>query len=77
MTSQLWRYCAFDLTSLSQPYVYNKISEVMISYDNAQSVAAKGNFIKETGLRGFAIWEAGGDYEDILLDSIRQATEFD
>ena len=49
----------------------------MISYDNAQSVAAKSNFIKETGLRGFAIWEAGGDYEDILLDSIRQATEFD
>jgi len=56
-----------------QPYVYNKTSQVMISYDNAPSFAAKGQFIKQTGLRGFAMWEAGGDYMDILLDSINEA----
>lgn len=52
------------------PFVYNTTTNVMISFDNAQSFAAKGKFIKETGIRGFAMWEAGGDFNDILLDSI-------
>jgi len=43
----------------------------MVSYDNEQSFAAKGNFVHEHGLKGFAIWEMAGDYEDRLLDSIR------
>ncbi|KAH0828078.1 glycoside hydrolase superfamily [Lanmaoa asiatica] len=59
------------------PYVYNATSEVMVSFDNAQSFAVKGNYIKETGLGGFAMWEAGGDYYDILLDSIRFTAGFD
>ena len=46
----------------------------MISFDNAESFAAKGSYIKQTGLRGFSMWEAGGDYDNILLDSIRSAT---
>ncbi|KAF9232670.1 glycoside hydrolase superfamily [Melanogaster broomeanus] len=33
----------------------------------------KGNYIKETGLAGFAMWQAGGDYNDILLDAIKSA----
>ena len=44
----------------------------MISFDDARSFAAKGAYIAKTGLRGFALWEAGGDYKDILLDSIRK-----
>ncbi|KAH9974631.1 hypothetical protein BGW80DRAFT_1301729 [Lactifluus volemus] len=43
----------------------------MVSYDNAPSFVAKGDYIKNTGLAGFAMWEAGGDYYDILLDAIR------
>jgi chitinase len=41
-----------------------------------QSFAAKGRFIKSTGLRGFAMWEAGGDYNNILINSIRHAAGF-
>ena len=41
-----------------------------MSFDNAQSFAAKGDFIHSKGLRGFSIWEAGGDYNNALLDSI-------
>lgn len=48
----------------------------MVSYDNAESFAAKGDFIQTNGLRGFAMWEAGGDHNDILLDSIRSAAGF-
>ncbi|KAF8836466.1 glycoside hydrolase family 18 protein [Paxillus ammoniavirescens] len=69
-------YYRYDSCSQT-PYVYNETSRVMISFDNADSFAAKGSYIRETGLRGFSIWETGGDYDDILLDSIRCAVGFD
>lgn len=59
------------------PYVYNKSTGVMISYDNAESFIAKGSYIANNNLRGFAMWEAGGDYDDILLDAIRQGAGFE
>ncbi|EIM82845.1 glycoside hydrolase family 18 protein [Stereum hirsutum FP-91666 SS1] len=58
------------------PRIYNSTSQVYIAYDNAQSMAAKGSFIASQGLRGFAIWETGGDRSDILLDSIRSSIGF-
>ncbi|PPQ70436.1 hypothetical protein CVT26_013930 [Gymnopilus dilepis] len=65
---------AYRYDSCSQtPYVYNSTSQIMVSFDNAQSFAAKGKFILNKGLRGFAMWEAGGDFNDILLNSIRKA----
>ncbi|EIW51657.1 glycoside hydrolase [Trametes versicolor FP-101664 SS1] len=62
----------FDACSQT-PYVYNPTSGVMVSYDDAESFAAKGRFINEAGLRGFAMWEAAGDSNDILLDAITNA----
>ncbi|KAG1751290.1 glycoside hydrolase family 18 protein [Suillus paluster] len=65
-------YYRFDSCSQT-PYVYNETSEVMISYDNAESFTAKGEYIKNTGLLGYAMWQAGGDYDDILTDAINSA----
>lgn len=45
----------------------------MISYDNAQSFAAKGKFIKGAKLAGFALWESGGDYHKILVGALESA----
>ncbi|KAF5393094.1 hypothetical protein D9757_001240 [Collybiopsis confluens] len=59
------------------PYVYDADNELMIAFDNAESFAAKGSFIREYGLAGFAMWEAGGDSKDILLDAIRATAGFD
>lgn len=56
------------------PYVYNASSQIMVAYDNVQSFASKGGFIGSMSLKGFAMWEAGGDYNDLLLDSILSAT---
>jgi chitinase len=57
-----------------QPFVYNPTSQVMISYDDAASFAAKGSYINEKGLKGFAIWHVAGDSnDDILLDAISDA----
>lgn len=56
-----------------QAYVYNETSKVMVSFDDAPAFAAKGEYVKSSGLRGFSMWEAGGDSNDILLNSIRAA----
>ncbi|KAG6817892.1 hypothetical protein H0H87_001724 [Tephrocybe sp. NHM501043] len=66
---------AYDTCS-ETPYVYNPKTEVMVSYDNVKSFAAKGTFIKEKALAGFAMWEAGGDYDNILINSIRHSAGF-
>ncbi|KAF8217756.1 glycoside hydrolase [Mycena galopus ATCC 62051] len=59
------------------PFVYNQTSQVMISYDDATSFAAKGKFINAQGLLGFAVWDVTGDQGDILLDSIVTAMGLD
>ncbi|KAJ8495473.1 hypothetical protein ONZ45_g12843 [Pleurotus djamor] len=58
------------------PYLYDKQKQLFVSFDDARSFAAKGAFIKEKGLVGFSMWEAGGDPDNILLDSIRDAVGF-
>lgn len=65
----------FDTCSQTA-YVYNETTQVMVSYDSAKTFAAKGTFIKDNNLRGFAMWEAGGDSDDILLDAILGTTGF-
>ncbi|KAF8165591.1 endochitinase [Crassisporium funariophilum] len=65
----------FDSCSQTS-YAYNPATEIMVSFDDKRASAAKGKFIKDTGLRGFATWEAGGDLDDILLDSIRKSAGF-
>jgi chitinase len=65
----------FDTCSQT-PFVYNSQNGTYVSFDDAQSFAAKGAFVKSQGLRGFAMWEASGDYQDILLDSIRGTVGF-
>lgn len=45
----------------------------MVSYDDPQSFAAKGKFIIEQGLYGYAMWDIGGDYNNLLVDSIATA----
>ncbi|KAL0060712.1 hypothetical protein AAF712_012492 [Marasmius tenuissimus] len=53
--------------------VYNPSTQVMVSFDDATSFAAKGRFIGEHGLKGFAVWHVLGDSNDILLNAITGA----
>lgn len=55
---------------MPQPFVYNSTSGIMVAYDDATSFQAKGSYIANTGLRGFAMWQINGDYNDILLDAV-------
>ena len=56
--------------------MYNKQTEIMVSYDNAEAFSDKGRFIMSAGIRGFAMWEAGGDSNNILLNAIRGSMVF-
>ena len=38
-------------------------------------IAAKGKYINDANLAGFAMWQAGGDSDDILLDAISSAMD--
>ncbi|KAF8510380.1 glycoside hydrolase family 18 protein [Gautieria morchelliformis] len=67
---------AYRFDSCSQTaYVYNPTSQVQVSFDDAAAFTAKGAYIKSAGLRGFSMWEAGGDSQDILLDAIRAGAD--
>lgn len=55
------------------PFVYHPTSQVYVSYENVRSFGAKGDFIYTSNLAGFALWEAGNDYHNVLLDSINNA----
>ncbi|KAF9559452.1 glycoside hydrolase family 18 protein [Agrocybe pediades] len=55
------------------PFVYNPTNQTMISYDDAKSFAAKGQFINDNNLAGFAVWHIAADSNNILLDSIIDA----
>lgn len=57
------------------PFIYSPDDQLLISYEDTRSIALKGNFIHEQGLGGFAMWEAGGDKSDQLLDAITNAAK--
>ncbi|KAI1793006.1 glycoside hydrolase superfamily [Ganoderma leucocontextum] len=53
-------------------YIYDNAPQVMVSYDDAGSFEAKGRWIREKQLAGYEMFEAAGDYYDILLDDINK-----
>ncbi|KAJ4005551.1 hypothetical protein NW752_002384 [Fusarium irregulare] len=55
------------------PFLYDAKKEIYVSYDNARSFAEKGKFVVQHKLGGFATYEAGGDYNNILIDAVRSA----
>ena len=48
------------------PYVFNAATGTLITYDNARSTIAKGNFVRENKLGGLFSWEITGDTGDIM-----------
>jgi len=66
-------YGSIQFLTLFQPFVYDESKQLMVSYDDPQSFAAKGKFIIQNNLLGFAMWESTGDHNDLLLDAITAA----
>ena len=43
------------------PWLFDAAKGVMISYDDPQSIAIKGEYVKQQGLGGAMLWELSGD----------------
>lgn len=48
------------------PYVFNAATGTLITYDNARSAIAKGNFVRDNKLGGLFSWDITGDTGDIM-----------
>ena len=59
-----WTY-HWDATAFS-PYLYRSSDKAVISYDNRESVLAKGAYVRSKGLGGLFSWEIDGDDGTIL-----------
>ncbi|MGF1687451.1 glycoside hydrolase family 18 protein [Photobacterium japonica] len=51
--------------------LYNPKLKEYISFDDARSIKAKADYVREQQLGGVFAWEATADYQDQLLDAIR------
>jgi chitinase len=52
------------------PYLYNAEQQIFVSYEDAESLAGKCEYVKTQHLRGVMFWEYGGDPSGVLLDAI-------
>ncbi len=53
------------------PWLYDSEQQVLISYEDPQSVQAKANFVRQNSLGGVMIWQiAGDDAKHTLLNAL-------
>jgi chitinase len=53
------------------PWLYNKETKIMISYEDAQSIAVKAQYVIQKRLGGMMFWDLGqDDSKSALLDAI-------
>lgn len=52
------------------PYLFNQTTKQFVTYDDAQSIAAKVAYIENLGLGGAMIWELSSDRNFTLLSTI-------
>jgi len=59
----------WDATA-SVPFLYNPQTQVFVTYEDPQSLAAKCRFVNQRGLGGVMFWEYFNDSTGILLDAV-------
>jgi chitinase len=55
------------------PYLYNAETQEFVSYDDAQSLAAKCAYIRTHNLGGVMFWHYSDDPFGVLLETINRA----
>lgn len=58
------------------PYLWNASARTFITYDDAQSIGEKADYVREKGLGGIMFWELSQDRDDELLDVIVNRLRF-
>jgi len=52
------------------PYLYNADKKVFVSYEDAESIIMKGQFVLDHNLRGIMFWDYESDTTEVLLNAI-------
>lgn len=52
------------------PYLYSAEKQMFVSYEDPESIAAKGSYVREHHLGGIMFWENSGDPSGVLLHAI-------
>jgi chitinase len=56
----------------SAPYLYNSATQIFVSYEDPESLAAKCRYVLNQKLGGVMYWDHAGDPSGVLLDTINQ-----
>ncbi len=59
-------YARFWQADAMVPWLYSPETGIMITYDDPQSVAAKAEYVKSTGIAGMMFWELSNDGGELL-----------
>lgn len=65
-------YTRYWDASAKAPYLWNADSGVFISYEDAESIKYKMQYLKDKGISGVMFWEYSDDYQSQLLDAIHE-----
>jgi len=57
----------------SAPYLYNSEKHIFVSYEDTESLAAKGRYVLAHKLGGIMFWDYSGDSAGALLGAINQS----
>ncbi len=55
------------------PWIYSSSTQIMISYDDPQSLTVKAGYVKNKNLGGVMFWEFNGDKNGDLLNTVYDA----
>lgn len=55
------------------PYLYNPEKQIFVSYEDPESIAAKGSYVLQHHLGGIMFWDYSGDPSGALLLAIRKS----
>lgn len=54
------------------PWLWNTEKQILISYEDSESLRHKSQYILQHDLAGVMFWQYGADYQNMLLDSLYQ-----
>jgi chitinase len=63
-------YTRYYQSEAQSPWLYNPATHVFITYDDSQSVAARGQYVLSHNLGGAMFWEIASDRNGVLLNSL-------
>jgi len=67
----LGKWPRFWQSQAQEPWLYNSDDQVMVTYDDPQSLAAKADYARSNQLGGISIWQVSGDDDQhSLVDTL-------